>query len=85
MSDDANPATAGGVIVSVIDSSTPSEPTAAGVDVVETALADALRRASEAGAWEAVAQLARELEARRKARSGVVELDLERARRGKAR
>lgn len=52
-------------------------------DPVEGALADALVRASEAGAWEVVAQLARELEARRKAREApeVVSLDAERKRR----
>jgi hypothetical protein len=73
-SSDDNPATSGAVIDCVIDSR-------AAPDVVEVALADALRRASEAGAWETVGQLARELEARRRARSGVVELGVERERR----
>ena len=43
-------------------------------DAVEIALADALTKASSAGQWDVVALLSRELEARRKARSGVVEL-----------
>jgi hypothetical protein len=38
-------------------------------------LAAALARASEAGRWDIVAQLARELEARRLACVGVVQLD----------
>ncbi len=46
-----------------------------GSDVVEAALAEALRGATAAGRWEVVAQLARELEARREARAGVVKLD----------
>jgi len=51
-------------------------------DPVETALAEALTKASAAGQWEIVARLAGELEARRKARAGVVDLDAARARRG---
>jgi hypothetical protein len=52
-------------------------------DPVEAALARALDRASEAGRFDVVAQLARELEARRLARSGnVVRLDDEREKRG---
>lgn len=52
-------------------------------DPVETALAVALDRASAAGRYDVVIQLARELEARRTARAGnVVRLDDERARRG---
>jgi len=51
-------------------------------DPVEVALAEALTRASAAGAWDAVAQLARELEARRRAAGAVVDLDAERTRRG---
>jgi hypothetical protein len=53
------------------------------VDVVEVALADALTRASAAGEWVLVGQLARELEARRKAResSEVVRLEDERRKR----
>lgn len=54
------------------------------VDAVEAALAEALTRASEAGAWDVVGKLAGELEARRRARSGVVALDVERARRGRS-
>ena len=43
----------------------------------EAALADALTRASVASQWELVAQLARELEARRRAREApeIVRLD----------
>jgi hypothetical protein len=48
---------------------------------VEAALAEALRRASEAGQWDVVATLARELQARREARAGVVALEV--ARRGR--
>jgi hypothetical protein len=48
-------------------------------DPVEVALADALSRASAAGEWSTVAQLARELEARREASAGVVRLDAARA------
>ena len=51
-------------------------------DPVELALADALKGATEAGAWDTVAQLARELQARREARAGVVKLDDQRRRRG---
>ena len=50
-------------------------------DPVELALATALERASAAGQWTAVEVLARELEARRKARAGVVQLEAERRRR----
>lgn len=51
-------------------------------DPVEAALAEALRGATAAGQWTVVAQLAGELEARRKARAGVVSLDAERVKRG---
>jgi integrase len=51
-------------------------------DPVEAALAAALKGATEAGEWSVVAQLARELEARRQARAGVVDLEHARARRG---
>jgi hypothetical protein len=37
---------------------------------MEVALAEAIRRASTAGQWDIVAQLAKELDARRRARSG---------------
>ena len=50
-------------------------------DAVEAALADALTAASAAGQWEAVAHLARELEARRRGRLEVVDLDAARAKR----
>jgi integrase len=56
------------------------------VDAVETALADALTKATTAERWDVVAQLARELEARRLARSAnVVVLAAERRRDGGAR
>jgi hypothetical protein len=51
------------------------------VDPIEAALGDALTKASAAGQWTVVATLAAELEARRKARAGVVELDAERRKR----
>jgi ribosomal protein L18E len=53
------------------------------VDVVEAALADALTKASAASEWTVVAQLARELEARRTARqaSNVTALDAARRKR----
>jgi 2C-methyl-D-erythritol 2,4-cyclodiphosphate synthase len=51
-------------------------------DIVEEALADALRGATAAGEWTTVARLAAELQARREARAGVVVLDAAR-RRGK--
>jgi hypothetical protein len=50
-------------------------------DPVELALATALERASAAGQWTTVEVLAREIEARRKARTGVVVLDTERRKR----
>jgi hypothetical protein len=54
------------------------------IDAVEAALAGALANATAAGEWAIVAQLARELEARRLARSGgnVVAIDAK-ARRGR--
>ena len=54
-------------------------------DPVEAALADALTGATAAGQWEVVATLARELQARREARANVVQLDVERVKRGPAR
>ena len=51
-------------------------------DPVEVALAEALKRAAEAGQWDVVATLARELQARREARAGVVDLEAARKRRG---
>jgi len=39
------------------------------IDPVEAALADALRRAAEAGQWSTVEVLAKELEARREAQA----------------
>lgn len=51
-------------------------------DPVETALADALTKAATAGRFDVVGQLARELEARRTARtaSNVVDLSARRSR-----
>jgi hypothetical protein len=53
----------------------------AAVDVIEAALADALRRAAAAQQWTTVDVLSRELQARREARGAVVNLDVERAKR----
>jgi hypothetical protein len=50
-------------------------------DVVEAALADALVKRAAAGEWSVVAQLARELEARRTARLGVTALEAARKKR----
>jgi hypothetical protein len=56
-------------------------PTVASVDAIETALAFALTEAAKAGRFDVVAQLAKELEARRLASSpNVVALDSARAR-----
>jgi len=60
----------------------PPRSAAASMDAIEAALADALAGATEAGRWDVVAQLARELEARRLARAGnVVVLRGDRAKR----
>ena len=53
------------------------------LDPIETALAEALTRATEAREWATVRALAEELKARREARMGVVDLGVERVRRGK--
>jgi hypothetical protein len=50
------------------------------IDPVEAALAKALEGATAAGQWSTVAQLARELEERRKAHADVVSLATVRAR-----
>ncbi|MGE5784259.1 MAG: hypothetical protein ACM3ZE_06695 [Myxococcales bacterium] len=50
-------------------------------DAVEVALAAALTGATAAGEWSTVARIAAELEARRLARSAVVDLNAERKRR----
>jgi hypothetical protein len=60
-----------------------SEAGDAGPDAVELALAMALTKATEAGEWSVVAQLARELEARRNARAEVLDLTTERSKRGR--
>jgi hypothetical protein len=67
----------------VSDNSRPSAPQPPPADAVEGALAEALARATAADRWDVVAQLARELEARRTALAGnVVRLDLKRLRPG---
>ncbi|MEB2314100.1 MAG: hypothetical protein OZ921_15280 [Sorangiineae bacterium] len=48
-------------------------------DAVEAALAEALHAATAAGRWDVVRQLAGELEARRRARAGIVSLAERRA------
>jgi hypothetical protein len=59
-----------------------SDAATASLDAVEMALAKAVTEASAAGRFDVVAQLARELEARRLARAGnVVELATGRGRR----
>ncbi len=50
-------------------------------DAVESALAKALEGATAVGRWDVVSQLARELEARRLATSGAIDLAGERAKR----
>jgi len=52
------------------------------VDVVEQALSESLLRASRDGAHDTVKALVDELRARRAARTGVVSLEVERAKRG---
>lgn len=64
-----------------VPSATPPAPSLGAADAVETALAAALAKATAAGEWTIVAQLARELEARRSARANVVDLRAARARR----
>jgi hypothetical protein len=53
------------------------------IDPVESALADAIVKASVAGQWTTVDVLSRELTARREARANVVPLGAVRARRGR--
>jgi hypothetical protein len=57
-------------------------PAPANVDAVEVALAKALEGATAAGRFDVVAQLARELEARRLVQGGIVFLDTRRRQRG---
>ena len=52
-------------------------------DAVEVALADAITKAVNAGAFDVLPRLVGELEARRRARLEVVDLASERARRGR--
>jgi hypothetical protein len=74
--DGDNPAIGGGVIEKVIETPgrgvAPAQVSIATVDPVATMLAAALGRAAEAGRFEVVAQLAKELEARRLAQSAIV-------------
>jgi hypothetical protein len=56
-----------------------------GPDAVEVALADAITKAAAAGAFDVLPKLVAELEARRKARLGTVDLAHERARRERKR
>ena len=56
----------------VDESETNAEPLTDLGNVVETALAEALQLAAQAGQWEVVAKLAAELEARRVGRAGTV-------------
>lgn len=72
---EANPAEPVGVISEAISAISNADP-------VEKALSLALERASAAGEWGAVVELARQLEARRQTRTGVVNLSTERQRRG---
>ena len=58
----------GGLVFSVLGESEDASP-GTGEDRVEAAIARSLDRASDAGRFDVVAQLARELEARRLARS----------------
>ncbi len=58
------------------------QPEATPVDVVEAGLVAIMGRASEAGEWAVVAELARQLDERRKSRMGVVDLDVARAKKG---
>jgi hypothetical protein len=58
------------------------QPEAPAVDPVEAGLIAIMARASEAGEWAVVSELARQLDERRKVRGGVVSLDAERAKRG---
>lgn len=60
---------------------TPTTRSACAPDVVDAALAAAVQAASKAGEWATVAQLARELEARRVAHAGASVVDLATARR----
>lgn len=60
---------------------TPTGPIRGDFDPVEQALADALGRAAAASQWSTVELLSRELQARREARAGVVDLRAERRKR----
>ena len=53
----------------------------AAIDEVEAALSYALRKATDAGEWSLVAQLAAQVAARRQERLGVIDLAAERAKR----
>jgi hypothetical protein len=53
-------------------------------DPVELGILNLMNRAADAGEWDVVRELAAQLEARRKARTGIVDLGRERSRRGKS-
>jgi hypothetical protein len=63
------------------ESGPPLDPTA---DPVELGLVKLMQRAADVGQWDVVRELAAQLEARRKARTGVVDLVAERSRRTKS-
>jgi hypothetical protein len=51
---------------------------------IELGLVKLMNRAADAGEWDVVREFAGQLEARRKARIGTVDLGAERSRRGKS-
>jgi hypothetical protein len=72
---------------SAVDEETRGEPglgQLGAIDAVEVALADAIQKAAAAGAFDVLPKLVAELEARRKARAGTVDLAAERAKRGRS-
>jgi hypothetical protein len=62
----------------------PGPPLEAAADRVELGLVRLMNRAADAGEWDLVRELAAQLEARRKAPTGIVDLGAERSRRGKS-
>ena len=52
-------------------------------DPVELGIVKLMSRVADAGEWDVVRELAARLEARRKARTGIVDFGAERSRRGK--
>ena len=53
-------------------------------DPVELGIVKLMSRAADAREWDVVRELAAQLEARRKARAGIVDLGAERSRRGRS-